>query len=60
MLAIFAAIIFAIAFVLRATSTTTDALFSPDTLLLVGLAILALHVAGLGSGWKVPRRRRRR
>lgn len=60
MLAIAAAIIFAIAFVLRVTSTATDLVFSTTTLLLVGLACLALHQAGIGSGWSVPRRRRRR
>jgi hypothetical protein len=60
MLAIIAAIIFAIAFLLNATSTATNAVFSPMSLLLVGLACLALHVAGIGTGWKVPSRRRRR
>jgi hypothetical protein len=60
MLAIAAAIIFAIAFLLNATSTATSAVFSPTSLLLVGLACLALHVAGVGSGWQVPKRRRRR
>ena len=60
MLAIIAAIIFAIAFLLNATSTATNAVFSPMSLLLVGLACLALHLAGLGTGWKVPSRRRRR
>ena len=60
MLAIIAAIIFAIAFLLNATSTATNAMFSPMSLLLVGLACLALHVAGIGTGWKVPSRRRRR
>jgi hypothetical protein len=60
MLAITAAIIFAIAFLLNATSTATDAVFSPMSLLLVGLVCLALHLAGLGTGWKVPSRRRRR
>jgi hypothetical protein len=60
MLAIIAAVIFAIAFLLNATSTSTDAVFSPMSLLLVGLVCLALHLAGLGTGWKVPSRRRRR
>jgi hypothetical protein len=60
MLAIVAAVVFAIAFLLNATSTATSAVFSPMSLLLVGLACLALHVAGIGSGWKVPQRRRRR
>jgi hypothetical protein len=60
MLAIIAAILFAIAFLIQATSTTTSAVFSPTSLALVGLALLALHVAGVGTGWSVPRRRRRR
>jgi hypothetical protein len=60
MLAIAAAIIFAIAFLLNATSTAASAVFSPTSLLLVGLACLALHVAGVGTGWSLPRSRRRR
>jgi hypothetical protein len=60
MLAIAAAIVFAIAFLLNATSTATSAVFSPTSLLLVGLACLALHQAGVGTGWSLPRRRRRR
>jgi hypothetical protein len=60
MLAIAAAIIFAIAFLLNATSTATSAVFSPTSLLLVGLACLALHQAGVGTGWSLPSRRRRR
>jgi hypothetical protein len=60
MLAIIAAILFAIAFLLNATSTSTSAVFEPMSLLLVGLACLALHLAGIGTGWKVPGRRGRR
>jgi hypothetical protein len=60
MLAIVAAILFAIAFLLSATNTATDAVFSPTSLLLAGLACLALHLAGVGTGWKVPSRGRRR
>jgi hypothetical protein len=52
--------VFAIAFLLNATSTATDAVFSPISLLLAGLACLALHLAGVGTGWKVPSRGRRR
>ena len=52
MLAIIAAIIFAIAFILRVTSTTTDLLFSVTSLTLVGLTLVALHLAGVGSGWR--------
>jgi len=60
MLGYIAAIIFAIAFLISATSTTTDAIFSPISLLLVGLACLALHLAGVGTGWSWPRRAKRR
>lgn len=56
MLAIVAAIIFVIAFLLNATSTATSAVFSSTSLLFVGLACLALHMAGVGSGWSVPGR----
>ena len=60
MLAIIAAVLFVIAFLLNATSTATSAVFAPTSLLLVGLACLALHLAGIGTGWKMPSRRRRR
>jgi uncharacterized OsmC-like protein len=60
MLAIIAAILFAIAFLLNATNTSTNAVFSPMSLLLAGLACLALHLAGIGTGWKVPSRKRHR
>lgn len=51
MLAIVAAILFAIAFIINATATATSAVFDPTSLLLVGLVCLALHLAGVGSGW---------
>ncbi|HLH58764.1 MAG TPA: hypothetical protein VKV33_06385 [Streptosporangiaceae bacterium] len=57
MLAFIAAILFAIAFLLNATSAATDAVFSPTSLMLVGLACLALHLVGIGAGWS-PRWRR--
>jgi hypothetical protein len=60
MLAIIAAIIFAIAFLLNATSTATSAVFSPTSLLLVGLACLALHLAGVGTTWYSSARGRSR
>ena len=60
MLAIIAAVLFVIAFLLNATSTATSAVFAPTSLMLVGLACLALHVAGIGTGWKVPSRGGRR
>jgi hypothetical protein len=49
MLAIVAAIIFAIAWILNATGTATNAWFSVTDLLLIGLACLALHQAGVGT-----------
>jgi hypothetical protein len=52
MLAIIAAILFAIAFIINATGTATSAVFDPTSLLLVGLALLALHLAGVGSNWR--------
>jgi hypothetical protein len=51
MLAIIAAIIFAIAWIINATGTATNAWFSVTDLLLIGLACLALHQAGIGTGW---------
>jgi hypothetical protein len=60
MLAIIAAVIFAIAFLLDVTSTVTNAVFAPASLLLLGLCCLALHIAGIGTGWHVGPRRRRR
>jgi len=49
MLAIIAAIIFAIAWIINATGTATNAWFSVTDLLLIGLACLALHQPGIGS-----------
>jgi hypothetical protein len=60
MLAIIAAVIFAIAFLLEVTSTATSAVFAPSSLQLLGLACLALHIAGIGTGWSFTTRRRRR
>jgi hypothetical protein len=59
MLAIIAAILFAIAFVIYAAAIATSAIFSPTSLLLAGLVLLSLHLAGIGSAWSVPRRRHR-
>jgi hypothetical protein len=60
MLGIVAAVIFVIGFLINATSTATDAAFTPLGLLLAGLACLALHLAGVGEHWSAPRRRTRR
>jgi hypothetical protein len=47
-LAIIAAILFAIVLVIYAAAVATSAVFSPTGLLLAGLALLALHLAGAG------------
>ncbi|MEV7341141.1 hypothetical protein [Streptomyces sp. NPDC093544] len=51
MLAFVAAALFLIAFLIHATETSTEAIFSSTSLMLVGLAFLAAHSAGVGSGW---------
>lgn len=58
MLAVIAAIIFLVAFIIRVTATATDAALAPLSLLLIGLILLALHLAGWGPGlgWKIRRR----
>ncbi|MEU5323497.1 hypothetical protein AB0G67_43125 [Streptomyces sp. NPDC021056] len=55
MLAFVAAALFAIAFIIRVTETSTDVIFSPTSLMLAGLAFLAVHSAGVGSGWSARR-----
>ncbi len=60
MLGYIAAALFVIAFIINAASASTPAIFAPQSLLLLGLACLALHLAGVGTGWSVPARRRRR
>jgi hypothetical protein len=58
MLAIIAAIVLFIAFILHAAHVATSAIFAPISLLFVGLVCLALHLAGYGTGWWGTRRRR--
>jgi hypothetical protein len=58
MLALIAAILFAIAFVLNAAGVSTDAVFAPLSLTFAGLALLAFHLTGQGPAWKGWRRRR--
>jgi len=59
MLGYIAAALFIIAFIINATSTSTTAVFAPLSLLLLGLACLALHLAGVGTGWSFGGRGRR-
>jgi hypothetical protein len=51
MLAILAAIVFGIAFVLNATGRATDRIFSVTGLLILGLILLALQLALNGTVW---------
>jgi hypothetical protein len=60
MLGIAAAVVFGIAFVINAASIAVDAVFSPTSLLLLGLTLLALHLSGVATSTSVPRRRSRR
>ncbi|MFE9250514.1 hypothetical protein [Streptomyces sp. NPDC007088] len=58
MLAYVAAVLFFVAFLLNATSTSTDAVFAPTSLALVGLAVLAAHLGGAGAALGSRRRHR--
>lgn len=58
MLAIIAAVAFFIAFLINAAEISTNDIFTSTNVMLVGLALLALHVAGIGSGWAARGRRR--
>jgi len=55
MLGIIAAVLFVLAFILNAAGTSVSAVFSPFSLMLIGLACLALHLAGIGTGWRLRR-----
>ena len=59
MLALIAAVLFAIAFIINATGIATDAVFAPLSLAFVGLALLAFHLTGIGPGMPAYKRRRR-
>jgi hypothetical protein len=59
MLAVAAAVVFAIALLFDLADISTDA-FNHETLVTVGLLLVALHLAGWGkSGWRWSGRRRR-
>ncbi|WP_405580994.1 hypothetical protein [Streptomyces sp. NBC_01190] len=60
MLAAVGAVIFAIAYLLNVTNTHTDAAFTPFSLMVAGLCFVALHLAGVGTGWSYGSRTRRR
>ncbi|MFJ4776634.1 hypothetical protein [Streptomyces sp. NPDC088762] len=58
MLGIAAAVLFFIAFLINAAEISTNHVFSSGNFMILGLMLLALHVAGIGSGWATRRRRR--
>ncbi|MEU8728276.1 MULTISPECIES: hypothetical protein [Streptomyces] len=58
MLAIIAAVLFLIAWLINAAEVSTNDVFTSTNVMLIGLALLALHVAGIGSGWATRGRRR--
>jgi len=58
MFAIIAAVLFAIAFIINAANISTDSVFAPLSLAFVGLALLALHLAGVGPAQTFTRKRR--
>ncbi|WP_326648286.1 MULTISPECIES: hypothetical protein [unclassified Streptomyces] len=55
-----AAVLIVVAFIIHVTETSTEAIFSPTSLMLAGLALLAVHSGGVGSGWSSKGRGRRR
>ncbi|MEU0119974.1 hypothetical protein ABZ137_41625 [Streptomyces bobili] len=56
MLGIAAAALFFIAFLINAADITTNDVFTSSNVMLLGLMLLALQVAGIGSGWSGRRR----
>lgn len=56
MLALIAAFLFVIAFFIRDTHTAVVVWLQPTSLLIAGLALLALHLGGAG-GWRIRRKR---
>jgi len=57
-LAIIAAVLFLIAWLINAAEISTNDVFTSTNVMLIGLALLALHVAGIGSGLAARGRRR--
>lgn len=59
MLAIISAVLFFIAFLINAAEISTNGAFSSTNVMLLGLTVLALHLAGIGTGWSARGGRRR-
>ncbi|MFF4321175.1 hypothetical protein [Streptomyces sp. NPDC001568] len=58
MLGIAAAVLFFISFLINAAEISTNHVFSSGNFMILGLMLLALQVAGIGSTWTSRRRRR--
>ncbi|MFI6936324.1 hypothetical protein [Streptomyces sp. NPDC050287] len=58
MLATAAAVLFFIAFLINAADISTNDVFTSTNVMLLGLTVLALHLAGVGTSWAARRRRR--
>ncbi|MFF5772034.1 hypothetical protein ACFY8V_19345 [Streptomyces californicus] len=59
MLGIAAAVLFFIAFLINAADISTNDVFASGNVMLLGLMLLALHVAGVGAGTRFGGSRRR-
>lgn len=57
-LAIASAVLFFIAFLINAAEISTNDTFTSTNIMLLGLMVLALQLAGVGSGWSARGRRR--
>ncbi|MGI5484531.1 hypothetical protein [Streptomyces lavendofoliae] len=57
MLGIAAAVLFFIAFLINAADIATNDVFASGNVMLLGLTLLALHVAGVGTSLRSRRRR---
>ncbi len=58
MLGIAAAVLFFIAFLINAADISTNDVFASTNVMLIGLMLLALHVAGVGASSRIGGRRR--
>jgi hypothetical protein len=59
MLAVIAAALFFIAFVINASGAAVEPIVSPTSLMLLGLTLVALQLAGIGPAFRTNYRRRR-
>jgi hypothetical protein len=59
MLALAAAVVFALALILDWADATVSDAFTPQTLMFLGLLLVALHLGGVGTTYKMGSRSRR-